>query len=58
LFLCGAALLLASPSQNEYRRLELFAGAICIVVGLLNVAIDLLLNFAAKTVRPRKLGND
>ncbi len=58
LLLGGAALLLASPSHEEYRGFELFAGVICIVAGLLNVAIDLLLTFAAKTVRPRKLGND
>ena len=55
LFLCGAALLLASPSHDEYRGFELFAGAICIVSGLLNVAIDLLLTFAAITVRHRNL---
>jgi len=58
LFLCGATLLLASPSHHEYRGFERFAGAACIIIGLLNVAMDLLLTFAAKTVKPRKLGND
>jgi hypothetical protein len=58
LFLGGAALFLASPSHYQYRRLELLVGLAAILTGLVNMAIDLLLTFAAKTVKPRKLGND
>jgi hypothetical protein len=58
LLFAGAALLLASHSNPEYGGIERLAGVVCIFIALLNVAIDILLTFAAKTVRPRKLGND
>lgn len=57
-FLAGAALLWISPSHHEHRSLELLAATLFLSISLASVAMDLLLTFAAKTVRPRKLGND
>ena len=58
LFLSGAVLILTSPSHQQYRRLELVLGGALLLGVLANVAIDILLTVAAKTVKPRQLGND
>ena len=58
LFLAGVGLFLASPSHYQHRSLELFIGIAIIATCVLHAVIDLLLTFAAKTVKPRKLGND
>lgn len=58
LFLAGVGLLLASPSHHQHRSLELLIGVAFIATCVMHVVIDLLLTFAVKTVKPRKLGND
>jgi hypothetical protein len=58
MLLTGVGLLVASPTGGEYRVIELLGGVVFVGAGLVNATIDVLLTFAAKTVRPRKLGND
>lgn len=58
LFLAGVLLLFISAAYDRQRSLEMLIGVVLATTCALHVTIDLLLTFAAETVRPRKFGND
>lgn len=58
LLLGGAALLLAARTPGHHRLLELLVGGGCVLGVLIDGAIDLVLAFAAKTVKPRRFENE